>query len=213
MCVWIYWKTWKTSRSVTGAWRSKHHRILNTQWNTKCHKKKQFMLWIKTLFPLFYHIYRRVDPVSHLYEDDWQHARTSWIHHVHVVVDQSLPTAAAVQVELLCLVVVAVMGGVVRQAILQAGARGGGVTAAERNTIQQETAVHVTPDTTGDRGGRWMVRKQSKRDKEIKGEKRGWRCIYFMRGEAWKIVFSKRLKAELSAQSTRNMNKKWEVPL
>lgn len=45
--------------------------------------------------------------------------------------------------------VVAVVGIVVRQVVLQAGARGGRVTAAERNAIQQVTAVYITPDPTG----------------------------------------------------------------
>lgn len=51
------------------------------------------------------------------------------------------------------MVVIAVMGVVIRQVVLQAGARGGRVTAAERNAIQQVTAVHITPDTAGNRGG------------------------------------------------------------
>ncbi len=106
------------------------------------------------MFTPFYHIYRSAHPASHLYQDDWQHTRTCRVHQFHVVVDQSLPAAADVQVELLCLVVVAEMGGVIRQAVLQAGARGGGVTAAERDTIQQVTSIHVTPDTAGDRGGK-----------------------------------------------------------
>lgn len=49
------------------------------------------------------------------------------------------------------MVVVAVVGAVVCQAVLQAGPRGDGVTAAERNAVQQIAAVHVTPDTTGTR--------------------------------------------------------------
>lgn len=91
---------------------------------------------------------------SYLYQDDRQHTGTCRIHHVHVVVDQSLPTAAAVQVELLCMEVVAVVGVVICQVVLQAGARGGWVTAAEGDAIQQVTAVHVTTDTAGKRGGR-----------------------------------------------------------
>lgn len=51
------------------------------------------------------------------------------------------------------MVFVAEVGVVICQVVPQAGARGGGVTAAERNAIQQVTAVHVTPDSTGDRGG------------------------------------------------------------
>lgn len=52
------------------------------------------------------------------------------------------------------MVVVAVVGIVVCQVVLQAGARGGGVTAAERNGVQQVTAVHVAPDSTGKTGNR-----------------------------------------------------------
>lgn len=55
------------------------------------------------------------------------------------------------QVELLRVVVVAVVGAVVGQVVLQAGPRRGGVTAAERNAVQQVAAVHIAPDTTGGR--------------------------------------------------------------
>lgn len=54
------------------------------------------------------------------------------------------------------MVFIAVVGAIIHQVVLQAGARGGGVTAAERNAIQQVTAVHVTPDTTGNRAGLYM---------------------------------------------------------
>lgn len=50
------------------------------------------------------------------------------------------------QVELLCLVLVVVVSVVVHQAILQAGPRGGRVAAAERNAVQQVTAVHIAPN-------------------------------------------------------------------
>lgn len=55
------------------------------------------------------------------------------------------------QVELLRVVVVAEVGAVVGQVVLQAGPRGGGVAAAVRNAVQQVAAVHVAPDTTGSR--------------------------------------------------------------
>jgi len=56
------------------------------------------------------------------------------------------------------MVVIVEVGVVICQVVPQAGARGGGVTAAERNAVQQVTVVHVTPDTTEDRGGRNMER-------------------------------------------------------
>lgn len=93
------------------------------------------------------------EKLAHLYQNDWQHAGTGWIHQVHVVVNQGLPAAAAVQVELLRVVVVAEVGIVVGQVVLQAGPRGGGVAAAVRNAVQQVAAVHVAPDTTGRRRG------------------------------------------------------------
>lgn len=68
------------------------------------------------------------------------------------------------QVELLCVVVIAVVGAVVGQVVLQTGARGSGVAAAERNAIQQVAAIHVAPDTTGSRvrGGKKKMRKEKK---------------------------------------------------
>lgn len=51
------------------------------------------------------------------------------------------------------MVVVAVVGAVICQVVLQAGPRGGGVTAAEGNAVQQVAAVHITPDTTAKRRG------------------------------------------------------------
>lgn len=73
------------------------------------------------------------------------------------------------QVELLRVVVVAVVGAVVSQVVLQAGPRGGGVAAAERNAVQQVAAVHVAPDATGSRG-----RKEAKTRERGGGS--GWRC-------------------------------------
>lgn len=86
-----------------------------------------------------------------LYEDDRQDAVARRVHQAHVIFDQSLSAAASEQVELFRVVVVAVVGAVICQVVLQAGPRGGGVTAAERNAVQQVTAVHVTPDTTATR--------------------------------------------------------------
>lgn len=63
------------------------------------------------------------------------------------------------------MVVVAVVGAVVCQVVLQAGPRGGGVTAAERNAIQQVTVVHVTPDTTGMREMKERKARISKKSK------------------------------------------------
>lgn len=86
-----------------------------------------------------------------LYEDDRQDAVARRVHQAHVILDQRLSAAAREQVELFRVVVVAVVGAVVCQVVLQAGPRGGGVTAAERNAVQQVAAVHVTPDTTATR--------------------------------------------------------------
>lgn len=88
---------------------------------------------------------------THLYQDDREDARACRVHQAHVIFDQGLSAAASEQVELFCVVVVAVVGAVICQVVLQAGPRGGGVTAAERNAIQQVTAVHVAPDTTAKR--------------------------------------------------------------
>lgn len=71
------------------------------------------------------------------------------------------------------------MGAVVCKVVLQAGAWRGRITAAKRNTIQQETPVHVTPDTTGrDRGGRDSRKKvdgnrliRSRNGRRVRGEK------------------------------------------
>ena len=52
------------------------------------------------------------------------------------------------------MVLVVEVSVVIRQVVPQAGPRGGRVTAAEGNAVQQVTAVHVTPDTTGDGLGR-----------------------------------------------------------
>lgn len=47
------------------------------------------------------------------------------------------------------MVLVVEVSVVICQVVPQAGARGGRVTAAEGNAVQQVTAIHVTPDTTG----------------------------------------------------------------
>lgn len=44
--------------------------------------------------------------------------------------------------------VVVIVGGVIGQVVLDAGPRGPGVTAAERDTVHQVLPLHVTEDTT-----------------------------------------------------------------
>ena len=88
--------------------------------------------------------------VTHLYKYDGQHPGTNVVHHAHVVGNQSLPTATAVEIELFWLVLVVIVGVVIQQVVLQAGARGGGVTAAEGDAVHQVAAVHVASYAAGD---------------------------------------------------------------
>lgn len=81
-------------------------------------------------------------------EDDSAHGA----HHAAVVVQEGLPAAAAPEVELLRLVVVAVVSRVVGDLVLDARSRGAGVTAAERDAVHQVPPVHVAFDPTTGQG-------------------------------------------------------------
>lgn len=83
-------------------------------------------------------------------EDDDAHGA----HHAAVVVQEGFPAAAAPEVELLRLVVVAVVSRVVGDLVLDAGSRGAGVAAAERDAVHQVPSVHVAFDPTMDKGRR-----------------------------------------------------------
>ncbi len=52
------------------------------------------------------------------------------------------------QVQLFTLVLIAVMGRVVQETVLDTGPGGGRVTAAEGDPIQQISAIYITPHAT-----------------------------------------------------------------
>lgn len=81
-------------------------------------------------------------------EDDGTHGA----HHAAVVVQEGFPAAAAPEVELLRLVIVAVVSRVVGDLVLDARSRGAGVTAAEGDTVHQVPPVHVAFDPTMGQG-------------------------------------------------------------
>lgn len=85
---------------------------------------------------------------SYLEEDGEDDERSDAVHHAAVVGEEGLAAAPDPDVELLGAVVVVVVGGVVGQVMLDAGSRGAGVTAAERDAVHQELAFDVTEDTT-----------------------------------------------------------------
>lgn len=115
--------------------------------------------------------------VTHLYKYDGQHSWTNGVHHSHVVGDQSLPTATAVEIELFWLVLVIKVGVVIQQVVLKAGARGAGVTAAEGNTVHQVAAVHVASYTTGEKN---RMKQQSWELEQANKEKQ-WKGIRYKR--------------------------------
>ena len=81
-----------------------------------------------------------------LQHGDQHHQGADGVHHASVVGRHGLTAAALPHVELLCVVVVAVVGSVVGHLALDAGSGGAGVTAAERDAVHQILAVHVAPD-------------------------------------------------------------------
>lgn len=91
---------------------------------------------------------------GYLKEPDEEDDGTHGAHHAAVVVQQSLPAAAAPQVELLGLVVVAVVGRVVGDLVLDAGPGRAGVAAAEGDAVHQVPPVHVAFDPATGKGRR-----------------------------------------------------------
>lgn len=77
---------------------------------------------------------------------DDEHANA--VHHAAEVREEGLAAAPGPNVELLDAMVVVVVGGVIGQVMLDAGPRGPGVTAAERDAVHQVLPFHVTEDTT-----------------------------------------------------------------
>lgn len=90
---------------------------------------------------------------SHLQTDDEEEEGSDAVHHAPVVGDEGLAAAAGPDVELLRVVVVVVVGRVVGQVVLDAGAWGAGVAAAEGDAVHQILPLHVAQDTTGVGGG------------------------------------------------------------
>lgn len=98
---------------------------------------------------------------SDLQQDGEDDERADAVHHPTEVGEKRLPTAPGPDVEVLCAVLVVVMGGVIGQVMLDAGAGWAGVTAAEGDAVHQELPLHVTEETTEDRGGVRVKHSQS----------------------------------------------------
>lgn len=81
-----------------------------------------------------------------LQQSDQHHQGSDGVHQAAIVGQQGLTAAALPHVELLCVVVVAVVGRVVGHLALDAGPGGAGVAAAERDSVHQVLAVHVAPN-------------------------------------------------------------------
>lgn len=81
-----------------------------------------------------------------LQHSDQQHQGSDGGHHASVVGQQGFAAAPLPHVELLCVVVVAVVGRVVGHLALDAGSGGAGITAAEGDSIHQILAVDVAPN-------------------------------------------------------------------
>lgn len=92
-------------------------------------------------------------PTGYLEKPDEEDDDTHGAHHAAVVVQEGFPAATAPEVELFCLVVVAVVSRVVGDLVLDAGPRGAGVTAAEGDAINQVPSIHVAFDSTACRQG------------------------------------------------------------
>lgn len=88
---------------------------------------------------------RRIGEPDLQYSDQHHHGPDG-VHHASIVGQQGFAAAAFPHVELLCVVVVAVVGRVVGHLVLDAGSGGAGVTAAERDSIHQILAIHVAPN-------------------------------------------------------------------
>lgn len=84
---------------------------------------------------------------THLHNNEQQHKSTNTVHHAPIVGHQGLTATSGPDVEVLGVVVIAVVSGVVGQMMLDAGARGARVAAAEGNAFHQVFAFHVALDT------------------------------------------------------------------
>lgn len=85
---------------------------------------------------------------SYLQEDGEDDERSDAVHHAAVVGEERLAAAPGPDVELLDAVVIVIVCWVVGKVVLNAGAGGSGVTAAERDAVHEVLPLHVTEDTT-----------------------------------------------------------------
>lgn len=113
---------------------------------------------------------------THLHNNEQQHKSTNTVHHASIVGHQGLTATSGPDVEVFSVVVIAVVSGVVGQVMLDAGARGARVAAAEGNAFHQVFAFHVALDTA----------KKFQKDRELSG--RIFNCInWSILGVAFKI--------------------------
>lgn len=91
---------------------------------------------------------RTICEYLYLQHCDQHHQRSYGVHDASIVGQQGVAAAFLPHVELLSVVVVTVVGRIVRHLVLNAGSWGAGVTAAERHSIHQILAVHITPNAT-----------------------------------------------------------------
>lgn len=88
--------------------------------------------------------------VSHLQHSDKQHQCSNGVHQAPIVGDQCIPATPFPDVEFFCVVVVAVVGGVVGHLVLDAGPRRARIAAAKGDPIHQVLPVHIAIDTAVD---------------------------------------------------------------
>lgn len=117
---------------------------------------------------------------SYLEEDGGDDEGPDAVHHTAVVGEEGLAAAPDPDVELLGTMVVVIVGGVIGQVMLDAGPRGSGVTAAERDAVHQELPFHVTEDTTAGQRQLGLVFVESTERSKVK---------YTTRSGVWILVF------------------------
>lgn len=84
---------------------------------------------------------------SYLQDDGGHDEHSDAVHHATEVGEEGLAAAPGPDVQLLDAVVIVIVGGVIGQVVLDAGPRGPGITAAERDAVHQVLPLHVTEDT------------------------------------------------------------------
>lgn len=87
----------------------------------------------------------------YLKKPDKEDNTTHGAHHAAVVVQKCLPAATVPQVELLCLVVIAVVSRVVSDLVLDARSWGTRVAATEGDSVNQVPSIHIAFNSTMNR--------------------------------------------------------------